>query len=129
LRVVRSGEWGLEVLTQPIDRPGDFRYWTQLIDGTLYGCWYRLRSDGQIEVFARGHHVVLPLDAIALLPESVARALLAQLRQYGIPQEPVGAGLPPAPGEPTVPEPSGATADPSSMVSAPTPTQARSSPE
>jgi hypothetical protein len=60
---------------------GDFRYWTQSIDGTLYACWYRLRPDGQIEVFARGHRVILPLDAIALLPESVARAVLAQLNQ------------------------------------------------
>jgi hypothetical protein len=60
--------------------PGELRYWAQTIDGVVYGCWYRLRGDDQIEVFARGHRVVVPLDAIALLPESVARAVLAQLR-------------------------------------------------
>jgi hypothetical protein len=60
--------------------PGELRYWAQTIDGVVYGCWYRLRRDDQIEVFARGHRVVVPLDAIALLPESVARAVLAQLR-------------------------------------------------
>jgi hypothetical protein len=60
--------------------PGELRYWAQTIDGVVYGCWYRLRRDDQIEVFARGHRVIVPLDAIALLPESVARAVLAQLR-------------------------------------------------
>jgi hypothetical protein len=60
--------------------PGELRYWAQTIDGVVYGCWYRLRGDDQIEVFARGHRVVVPLDAIALLPESVARAVLSQLR-------------------------------------------------
>ena len=60
--------------------PRELRYWAQTIDGVVYGCWYRLRHDDQIEVFARGHRVVVPLDAIALLPESVARAVLAQLR-------------------------------------------------
>lgn len=74
--------------------PGDLRYWTQSIDGTLYGCWYRLRTDGQIEVFARGHRVTLPLDAIALLPESVARAVLAQLRQPATSSEHVGVAEP-----------------------------------
>jgi hypothetical protein len=59
--------------------PGELRYWAQTIDGVVYACWYRLRGDDQIEVFARGHRVVVPL-AIALLPESVARAVLAQLR-------------------------------------------------
>lgn len=108
------------------DRPGDFRYWTQLIDGTLYGCWYRLRSEGQIEVFARGHHVVLPLEAIALLPESVARALLAQLRQHGLPLEPVGVAEPQASGELTVADDqSGAESDPSSMAIPPNPANGR----
>jgi len=60
--------------------PGDLHYWAQTIDGVVYGCWYRLRDDDQIEVFARGHRVVVPKEAIALLPEAVARAVLAQLR-------------------------------------------------
>jgi hypothetical protein len=67
-------------LDEPEKSPGELRYWAQTIDGVVYGCWYRLRGDDQIEVFARGHRVVVPLDAIALLPESVARAVLAQLR-------------------------------------------------
>jgi hypothetical protein len=59
---------------------GELRYWAQTIDGVVYGCWYRFRDDGQIEIFARGHRVVVPKEAIALLPESVARAVLAQLQ-------------------------------------------------
>ena len=61
--------------------PRELRYWSQTIDGTLYACWYRLRDEGQIEIFARGHRVTVPLEAVALLPESIARAVLAQLRE------------------------------------------------
>ena len=62
--------------------PGDaFEQWTQVIDGGPYGCWYRLRDDGQIELWARGHHVTMPLEALALLPEAVARAVIAKLAQ------------------------------------------------
>jgi hypothetical protein len=56
-----------------------FEHWIQIIDGAPYGCWYRLRDDGQIEVWARGHHVVLPIEALALLPEAVARAVIKKL--------------------------------------------------
>lgn len=65
------------------ESPGELRYWAQTIDGVVHGCWYRLREDNQIEVFARGHRVVVPKEAIALLPESVARAVLMQLRSSG----------------------------------------------
>jgi hypothetical protein len=58
-----------------------FDHWIQVIDGAPYGCWYRLRDDGQVEIWARGHHVVLPIEAVALLPESVARAVIAKLAQ------------------------------------------------
>jgi hypothetical protein len=72
--------WGAASLDDDKESAGELRYWAQTIDGVVYGCWYRLCRDDQIEVFARGHRVVVPLDAIALLPESVARAVLAQLR-------------------------------------------------
>ncbi|HET9447925.1 MAG TPA: hypothetical protein VFO35_16795 [Steroidobacteraceae bacterium] len=62
---------------------GELRYWSQTIDGIVHGCWYRLRDDNQIEVFARGHRVVVPREAIALLPESVARTILTQLQARG----------------------------------------------
>jgi hypothetical protein len=56
-----------------------FEHWKQVIDGAPYGCWYRLRDNGQIELWARGHHVTVPLEALALLPEAVARAVIAKL--------------------------------------------------
>jgi hypothetical protein len=62
--------------------PGSaFQHWIQVIDGAPYGCWYRLRDDGQVEVWARGHHVCVPVEAVALLPEAVARAVLAKLAE------------------------------------------------
>ena len=62
--------------------PGSaYEHWIQVIDGAPYGCWYRLRDDGQVEVWARGHHVILPREALALLPEAVARAVIAKLAQ------------------------------------------------
>ena len=62
--------------------PGSpFEHWIQIIDGAPYGCWYRLRDDGQVEVWARGHHVTVPVEAVALLPEAVARAVIAKLAE------------------------------------------------
>ena len=63
------------------DSPGSFERWVQVIDGAPYGCWYRLLDDGRVEIWARGHRVVLPVEAIALLPESIARAVLAKLAE------------------------------------------------
>ena len=54
---------------------------TQIIDDTPHACWYRLLDDGQLEVWARGHHVVVPVETLALLPESIARAVLSKLAQ------------------------------------------------
>lgn len=71
--------WGVPFLDNGAKGPGELRYWAQSIDGVVHGCWYRLRDDGHIEVFALGHRVVVPNEAIALLPEAVARAVLAQL--------------------------------------------------
>jgi len=75
------GNLGAFILQNENDGPGPdgLGYWTQVIDGEPYGCWYRLRDDGQIEVLARGHRVVLPVEAVALLPESIARAVLGKL--------------------------------------------------
>lgn len=70
--------------------PDGLSYWTQVIDGAPYGCWYRLRDDGHIEVLTRGHRVVLPVEAIALLPESGARSVLAKIAEVQ-----AGSRLPP----------------------------------
>ena len=79
------GILGAFILQNENDGPGPdgLGYWTQVIDGAPYGCWYRLRDDGQIEVLARGHRVVLPVEAVALLPESIARAVLGKLIEAG----------------------------------------------
>lgn len=76
-------------LSDASEEPGRVRYWTQTIDGRLYSgsCW--LRPDGQIEIFTLGHRVVVPLDAVALLPESIARTVLAELRQPAGAVEPI----------------------------------------
>jgi hypothetical protein len=66
-------------LENGIEPDGAFQHWIQVIDGAPYGCWYRLRDDGQVEVWARGHHVCVPVEAVALLPEAVARAVIGKL--------------------------------------------------
>jgi hypothetical protein len=66
-------------LNKDFEPDSAYQHWIQVIDGAPYGCWYRLRDDGQVEVCARGHHVCVPVEAVALLPEAVARAVLAKL--------------------------------------------------
>jgi hypothetical protein len=54
--------------------------WTRIEDDDKYsGCLYRLTGDGQVEILALGAHVVVPIDALPLLPEPIARSVLAEL--------------------------------------------------
>jgi hypothetical protein len=45
-------------------------------------CWYRVRSNGSVELFAGGHRISLPIEDIPLLPESIARPLLAAIHAH-----------------------------------------------
>ena len=69
------------MLEDEVAPDGTHTHWIQVIDGAPYGCWYRLRDDGRVEVWARGHHVCVPVEAVTLLPEAVARAVLAKLSE------------------------------------------------
>jgi hypothetical protein len=42
---------------------------------------YRFTDDGQVEVLALGARVVVPTNAVPLLPEPIARAVLAGLAE------------------------------------------------
>ena len=68
-------------LQDEIAPDGAYQHWVQVIDGAPYSCWYRLQDDGLIEVWTRGHHVIVPVEAVALLPEAVARAVLSKLAE------------------------------------------------
>lgn len=48
-------------------------------DNKYSECLYRLMGDGHVEVLALGARVVVPMDRLALLPEAIARAVLAEL--------------------------------------------------
>lgn len=52
------------------------------MDGIAYGeCLYRLREDGHAEILAFGARVVVPIKALPLLPEPIARAVLVELAE------------------------------------------------
>jgi hypothetical protein len=42
---------------------------------------YRFTEDGHVEVLALGARVVVPIKDLALLPEPIARAVLAELAE------------------------------------------------
>ena len=52
--------------------------WRRVNDSTYFECMYRFTEDGQVEVLALGARVVVPINALSLLPEPIARAVLAE---------------------------------------------------
>ena len=54
------------------------------LDGARFLCWYRVRSSGTVELFAAGHRMSLPMEEIPLLPESIARPLLAAIHGHSV---------------------------------------------
>lgn len=54
-------------------------HWQRVDDSTSFECFYRFTGDGQVEILALGARVVVPIKALSLLPESIARAVLNEL--------------------------------------------------
>lgn len=55
--------------------------WKQVVESSYPACWYRFSVDGQVEVLALGARVVVPMESLPLLPEPIARAVLAELAE------------------------------------------------
>lgn len=53
-----------------------------MLDSAYSECRVRLIGGGQVEILALGAHVVVPINALALLPEAIARAVLAELAEH-----------------------------------------------
>jgi hypothetical protein len=58
-----------------------FKLWKRVDDSGYFECLYRLIEDDQIEVLALGARVVVPIKALALLTEPIARAVLTELAE------------------------------------------------
>jgi hypothetical protein len=59
----------------------DSASWKQVSDSRYPVCWYRFTGDNQVEILALGARVVVPVDAVSLLPEPVARAVLSEMAE------------------------------------------------
>jgi len=84
-----SGPAGLE----------DSRRWREVVDSSYPACWYRFTGDGQVEILALGARAVVPIESLTLLPEPIARAVLAELAER-LASELRGRPANPAPADP-----------------------------
>lgn len=66
--------------TEPVGLDGS-KPWKRVDDSKYSECFYCLRADGQVEVLALGARVVVPINALPLLPEPIARAVLAEFAE------------------------------------------------
>lgn len=68
------------MLTTKVPGLDSSKDWTRIEDDDKYSeCLFRFTDDGQVEVLALGAHVIVPTDALPLLPEPIARSVLAEM--------------------------------------------------